>query len=166
VIVRVRAEPDRPCTCPYIWDGPTPYMNVEKPISQKDSVLYPPSGVLFFHPHARGLRIVLAVGGFEALAHLLKGHGVDFSTGSLGHGLSIAAGSALAAVLQGAERRSFALLRDAALLVVGSRGLGRVSAAVLGSVSSFLLHHATCPVEVVPPVERELVHCRAKDLRP
>lgn len=39
--------------------------------------------------------------------------GVDFATGSLGHGLSIAAGSALAARLQGSRRRAFALLSDA-----------------------------------------------------
>ena len=61
--------------------------------------------------------------------------------------------------LVGGDAR-YALARessDADLLVIGSRGLGRVSAAVLGSVSTFLLHHATCPVEVVPPVERELV---------
>jgi transketolase len=38
---------------------------------------------------------------------------VDFSTGSLGHGLSIAAGAALAARLQGSRRRVFALLSDA-----------------------------------------------------
>ena len=39
--------------------------------------------------------------------------GVDFSTGSLGHGLSIAAGSALAARLQAASRRAVALVSDA-----------------------------------------------------
>ncbi len=39
--------------------------------------------------------------------------GVDFSTGSLGHGLSMAAGAALAARLQGSRRRAFALLSDA-----------------------------------------------------
>src|SRR5271155_2347786 len=38
--------------------------------------------------------------------------GVDFSTGSLGHGLSIAAGAALAARLQGSQRRSFAIVSD------------------------------------------------------
>jgi transketolase len=41
--------------------------------------------------------------------------GIDFSTGSLGHGLSIAAGAALAARMQGADRRAFALLSDAEL---------------------------------------------------
>ncbi|MBI4863653.1 MAG: transketolase [Candidatus Riflebacteria bacterium] len=39
--------------------------------------------------------------------------GIDFSTGSLGHGLSIGAGSALGARLQGARRRVFVLVSDA-----------------------------------------------------
>jgi transketolase len=43
--------------------------------------------------------------------HVLPG--VDFSTGSLGQGLSIATGGALAARRQGSSRRVFALLSDA-----------------------------------------------------
>jgi len=43
--------------------------------------------------------------------HALRG--IDFSTGSLGHGLSIGAGAALAARLQGSSRRVFVLLSDA-----------------------------------------------------
>lgn len=39
--------------------------------------------------------------------------GVDFSTGSLGHGLSLATGSALAAHLSGSSRRTFVLMSDA-----------------------------------------------------
>lgn len=39
--------------------------------------------------------------------------GVDFSTGSLGHGLSFGAGAALAARLDGSPRRCFVLLSDA-----------------------------------------------------
>src|SRR6478752_2363917 len=43
--------------------------------------------------------------------HVLPG--VDFSTGSLGHGLSLATGSALAARLSGSARRTFVLMSDA-----------------------------------------------------
>lgn len=43
--------------------------------------------------------------------HVVRG--IDFSTGSLGHGLSIGAGAALAARLQGSSRRVFVLLSDA-----------------------------------------------------
>jgi transketolase len=40
-------------------------------------------------------------------------NGIDFSTGSLGQGLSYAVGAALAARLQGSRRRAFVLLSDA-----------------------------------------------------
>jgi len=43
--------------------------------------------------------------------HALRG--VDFASGSLGHGMSLAAGAALAARLQRSPRRAFALLSDA-----------------------------------------------------
>lgn len=43
--------------------------------------------------------------------HLLKG--VDFSTGSLGQGLSIGVGAALAAVMQGSQRRVIVIVSDA-----------------------------------------------------
>jgi transketolase len=39
--------------------------------------------------------------------------GIDFATGSLGHGLSLATGAALAARLDGSTRRAFCLLSDA-----------------------------------------------------
>lgn len=39
--------------------------------------------------------------------------GIDFSTGSLGHGLSLGAGAALAARLQNSSRRVFVLVSDA-----------------------------------------------------
>ncbi len=41
--------------------------------------------------------------------------GVDFATGSLGHGLSIGAGAALGARLSGSARRAFVLVSDAEL---------------------------------------------------
>lgn len=42
-----------------------------------------------------------------------KLEGIDFSTGSLGHGLSLGVGAALAARLQGSARRVFVLVSDA-----------------------------------------------------
>jgi transketolase len=41
--------------------------------------------------------------------------GVDFTTGSLGHGLSMGAGAALGAKLSGSSRRAFVLVSDAEL---------------------------------------------------
>ena len=42
---------------------------------------------------------------------------------------------------------------DAAVIVVGSRGLGRVKSALLGSVSAGVLDHAHRPVLIVPPLD-------------
>jgi nucleotide-binding universal stress UspA family protein len=42
-------------------------------------------------------------------------------------------------------------IADAGVIVIGSRGLGGVKSALLGSVSSGVLHHARRPVLVVPP---------------
>ena len=68
---------------------------------------------------ARGWVADVELGSFHGDATLLGVHpehalrGVDFSTGSLGQGLPVAAGSALAARLSGTPRRTFAILSDA-----------------------------------------------------
>jgi len=40
--------------------------------------------------------------------------------------------------------------KDADMLVVGSRGRGEVGSALLGSVGMHCVHHALCPVVVLP----------------
>ncbi|HEY7063027.1 MAG TPA: transketolase [Chloroflexota bacterium] len=69
--------------------------------------------------HLRGWLSEADLESYCADASLLGVHpehdlpGVDFSTGSLGHGLSMGAGAALAARLQGSSRRAFVLVSDA-----------------------------------------------------
>jgi nucleotide-binding universal stress UspA family protein len=46
--------------------------------------------------------------------------------------------------------------KNAQMIVVGSRGMGAIGRAVLGSVSSGLVHHAHCPVAVVHADEAQL----------
>jgi nucleotide-binding universal stress UspA family protein len=41
--------------------------------------------------------------------------------------------------------------RGARMLVVGSRGLGGFKGMLLGSISTSCVHHATCPIVIVPP---------------
>ena len=41
------------------------------------------------------------------------------------------------------------LSKDADMIVVGSRGLGAITRALLGSVGTGLVHHAHCPVTVI-----------------
>ena len=53
-----------------------------------------------------------------------------------------------------AARVLVAASQVASLLVVGSHGRGGVASALLGSVSLDCVHHAACPVVVVPPQDR------------
>lgn len=71
--------------------------------------------------HLRGWISSVELAGFHGDDTLLGVHpehalrGVDFSTGSLGQGLSYATGAALAGRLRGSSRRAFAVLSDAEL---------------------------------------------------
>ncbi|KAF3323507.1 universal stress protein A-like protein [Carex littledalei] len=58
---------------------------------------------------------------------------------------AIAEGDPKDAICEAAEKL------HANLLVVGSRGLGMIKRAFLGSVSDYLTHHARCPVLIVKP---------------
>jgi len=53
-------------------------------------------------------------------------------------------------VLGGAATALLLEAKDADLLVVGARGLGGFMGLLMGSVSSQVVHHASCPVVVVP----------------
>ena len=44
--------------------------------------------------------------------------------------------------------------RDADMVVLGSRGVGGFGRLMMGSVTSQVAHHATCPVLIVPPEHR------------
>ncbi|KAK3146072.1 hypothetical protein QOZ80_3BG0261270 [Eleusine coracana subsp. coracana] len=59
--------------------------------------------------------------------------------------VAVVEGDAKEAICQAVEQM------HAGLLVLGSRGLGKIKRAFLGSVSDYLTHHATCPVLVVKP---------------
>lgn len=50
----------------------------------------------------------------------------------------------------GQEICEFAKSRGAAGIVMGRRGRGTVGEILLGSVSHYVIHHAPCPVTVVP----------------
>jgi nucleotide-binding universal stress UspA family protein len=60
----------------------------------------------------------------------------------------------------------FKASEDAALLVVGSRGHSRIVEAILGSVSAYCVHHASCPVVVVREVKVEQERPVAKPVVP
>lgn len=57
------------------------------------------------------------------------------------------------------DARVVALAEDigAGLIVVGSRGLGALSRALVGSTSTSIVRHAHCPVLVIRDEEKELI---------
>jgi nucleotide-binding universal stress UspA family protein len=79
--------------------------------------------------------------------------GVDSAANDLGGSapasvtLRVASGSVVEELINAAK--------DADMLVVGSRGAGGFSRLMMGSVSSLVTQHATCPVVVIPTSDRE-----------
>nr|CDS33556.1 universal stress protein [Hymenolepis microstoma]CUU99021.1 universal stress protein [Hymenolepis microstoma] len=43
------------------------------------------------------------------------------------------------------------------IIIIGSRGIGRIRRTLLGSISDFVLHHAGIPVVVVPPPRKDSI---------
>lgn len=102
------------------------------------AALYATLGLRGFFPRER--LATFGQDGSELMAHAShKVPGVEFSTGSLGHGLPFAAGKALAARRQGVRWRTFAVLSDGemdegsnweALLFAAHHGLDNLVAIV------------------------------------
>ena len=61
-------------------------------------------------------------------------------------------------VIRGDARRVLCRAAESAdMLVLGSRGLGTVKSLLLGSVGMYCVHHAPCPVVIVPSSRRDVV---------
>jgi nucleotide-binding universal stress UspA family protein len=112
--------------------------------------------VVYVYPHTEemaaglGVPVTMPTGAQETLrrhadeiAH--KGAELATTSGFVAEGLAVEARGGAAEALLGLARE-----RDAAAIVVGSRGLGGVTSALLGSVSSKLIHDADRPIVVVP----------------
>ena len=48
--------------------------------------------------------------------------------------------------------------KKAQFIVMGSRGMGILRRTFLGSVSDYCVHHAHCPVAIIPPPNRHGDH--------
>jgi transketolase len=118
--------------------------------------------------HCRGLLSEQELDQFCADGTALGAHpehrlaGVDFSTGSLGHGLSIGVGCALAARMQGSQRRTFVLISDAelnegsvweAIMFAAHHRLGRLTA-VLDLNGQQALGYTRDILELAPMTDR------------
>jgi nucleotide-binding universal stress UspA family protein len=102
------------------------------------------SGGLFEYPHDPSL---------AEKARLLVQADVDEALGKLG---APQPGTVTVRAISGSVVEELVNAgKDADMLVVGSRGAGGFARLLLGSVSSLVIQHATCPVVIIPPEGRE-----------
>jgi nucleotide-binding universal stress UspA family protein len=104
-----------------------------------------------YHIHEGGLRYET----YEEAAEAVKGAAQEVLDEQV-HKVEEAGGTVEGAHLRTGERRDQAIIHlaeelGAGLIVMGSRGLGGVRRALMGSVSASVVHHAHCPVMVVRP---------------
>jgi len=57
-------------------------------------------------------------------------------------------GAAMVSIAEGGESSE-----PASLVVLGSRGYGPIRGVMLGSVTTYAVHHLTCPLLVIPPAD-------------
>jgi nucleotide-binding universal stress UspA family protein len=112
--------------------------------------------VVYVYPHAEemaaglGVPVTMPAEAVETLRRhadeiASKGAELARTSGFVADGLAVEARGGAAETLLGLARE-----RDAAAIVVGSRGLGGVPSALVGSVSSKLIHDADRPIVVIP----------------
>lgn len=87
----------------------------------------------------------------DAMSQAVQAEARDNAAAARKLALQVAADVSLVVdVRQGRPARELLQLsRQAATLVMGARGLGRLGGAILGSVSAAVVSHATCPVVIV-----------------
>jgi nucleotide-binding universal stress UspA family protein len=112
--------------------------------------------VVYVYPHAEemaaglGVPVTMPTDAVQTLRRHAdeianKGAELARTSGLVAEGVAVEAKGGVADALLGLARE-----RNASAIVVGSRGLGGVTSALLGSVSSKLIHDADRPIVVVP----------------
>ncbi len=107
-----------------------------------------PSGLAYIPPDPKAMEAAddaetrAAAAATEAGARLVR------ELGAHAEALPVQAGAAIAATIAAVAEE-----RDAAVIIIGSRGLGRVKSTLLGSTSRDLLRETTRPVLIVQAPE-------------
>lgn len=107
-----------------------------------------PSGLAYVPPDPQSMADADEAQREQAMAAAEAGARLARELGADGHALAPQEGKSIAATIA-----SVADDRDAAAIVIGSRGLGRVKSALLGSTSRQLLRETARPVLIVRAAE-------------